>query len=94
MPEARNPTLTAEATLIPFLQAEVKFCVTQHTDVLRDPKSLLFPDLLVLTRFIFHTKIVSLAQRSCTGDSSKLMSLSGPSEAMGLLHMQLSFLMG
>ena len=32
--------------------AKVKFCVTQHLDILYDPESLLFPHLPVLTRLV------------------------------------------
>lgn len=42
---------------ISFLQAKVKFCVTQHIDILYDPTSLLFPDLLVSTCFISTPKL-------------------------------------
>lgn len=38
------------------LGAKVKFCVTQHSDILYDSKPLLFPDLLVLTCIISTPK--------------------------------------
>lgn len=57
MPKKKSITVTAEGKFcIYFLGAKVKFCVTQHIDILYDPKSLQFPDLLVLTCFISTPK--------------------------------------
>lgn len=52
----RIPLLQQREHFTSSLEAEVKFCVTQHIDILCDPESLLFPDLLVLTCFIFTPK--------------------------------------
>lgn len=58
MPVEKNANITHSRgnIFLSFLEAKVKFGVTQYIDILHDPKSLLFPDLLVLTCFISTPK--------------------------------------